>query len=146
MTRHLMAAVALTSAMIALLACTRTVERVVVVTATPAAPSPTPQPNLTAQEAIGLVWERATSAPPCPGPETRLRNIWKDRALCECLGLWGTGQAGIPQWGATLEGTGRWKVTMACSGIPRGVGPSDEAEWSVDDETSRVIPVSGWAD
>jgi len=82
--KRLAIAVAGVALAVGLTACARTVERLVVVTATPSAPSPTPEPNLSDQEAIGLVWERRTSAA-CP--ESPDANIWKDRAFCECMSL-----------------------------------------------------------
>lgn len=164
MKRLAIAAVGL-ALVVALSGCTRTVERVVIITATASVPSPTPEPNLSEEEAIGLVWQRRTTAT-CPG--SAQGDIWKDRAFCECM-YWleryekaeglaplsgpglpeGVVRVSLPEWEATLEGPGRWRVTMICSGIPRSPGQvasSPDAEWTVDDETLGIIPVSGWAD
>jgi hypothetical protein len=146
----------------ALVACTRTVERVVLVTETPTGPSPTPEPNLSPEEAIGLVWQRQTRSSLSPCDRDPGAGDWKGRSGCECLlmldvaeraGVYkeGTKTPGVswPEWQANLEATGRWRVGVDCSAaykLPGEARPRPYAEWTVDDETLRVIPVSGWAD
>ena len=138
--------------------CTRTAERVVVVTATPSAPSPTPGPNLSEERAIGLVWERQTRSGLSPCDRDPGAGNWKNRSDCECLAMLDIAKRGgvykegtkTPQWAwgewqANLEAPGRWRVGVNCSNT-YSEGGSPYAEWSVDDETLRVIPVSGWAD
>jgi hypothetical protein len=157
MRRLAIAAVGL-ALVVCLAACTRTVERVVVVTATPSAPSPTPVPNLSEEEAIGLVWQRQTRSSLSPCDRDPGAGNWKDRSDCECLALLDIAKAaGVykestktpawawAEWKANLEAPGRWRVGVHCSNTYSEAG-SPYAEWSVNDETLRVIPVSGWAD
>jgi len=153
---------------VTLASCTRTPERVVVVTATPSTPSPTPVPNLSEQEVIGLVTHRQTEQQP-GYPEA---GTWGRRAVFDCIfrtegfeGLQASREREspfLPEWTAVMERPGKWRVELACIWAGEGEPPlvfivasqtleharvvEDVAVWTVDDETLRIIPVGGWAD
>lgn len=168
MKRAIATTVAVSSVVVLLIACTRTVERVMVVTATPApasptatsaTPSPTSQPNLSMEEAVGLIQQRETTQLTLAGPE---ETTWKNADFLACLlavapdeygaFLESLGQPGVivpgglrnTLWLATLERPGRWKVDLLCL-LDEGP-PVNAATWTVDDESLRVIPVAGLAD
>ena len=158
MKRLAMAAVGLALVVGALGACTRTVERLVVATATP-------QWNLSQEEAIALVKQRVTEM----GWLDQLMNqpvierTWDNRAALQCtfewggldymIGLWQRASQGAratpehwsepipdPVWEAALERPERWRVQVSCPPF------RFSAAWTVNDQTQQIIPVAGVAD
>jgi len=123
-------AVGLGLVVVAALACTRTVERVAVVTPTSA--TRIPAPKLFGQEAIGLVQERKAGI---LSASLRRDFPWSLGASIVC-------HPSTPKWSAEWQASGKWRVELTCSGAPNTV----KAAWTVDDETLRVIPVQGAAD
>ena len=148
-----------------LAACTRTVERPIVATPTPTQPSPTAEPNLSEEEAIGLVRQRKTTGL-IVFPNEQI--TWKEKESEACLATAGPDEfhkaienleavrAGRKpthtqfrmqrhEWTAQLDKRHRWTVKLVCHLVdPAAILTA--ASWTVDDETLRVIPVVGYAD